>query len=219
MDVRVGGRYRMRFKTEDGESHEVGGVYKEVVPNERLVFSWAWHSTPERESLVTITLKADGDGTMLTLHHERFFDEKARDGHQRGWTGTLEKLDAICRNRKEESMIMARTATAKRAEKRAEPQARAWSHGNFHWNELRTRDAERAKRFYKDTIGWSFEAMPMADGGTYWVAMLGGKPVAGPVPADVDRSSTTCPRAGCRSWRSTTWTSASPRRSRRAPSW
>jgi uncharacterized protein YndB with AHSA1/START domain len=29
---------------------------------------------------------------MLTLHHERFFDEKARDGHQRGWTGTLEKL-------------------------------------------------------------------------------------------------------------------------------
>jgi hypothetical protein len=29
----------------------------------------------------------------LTLLHERFFDEKARDGHNRGWTGTLEKLD------------------------------------------------------------------------------------------------------------------------------
>ena len=94
MDVRVGGRYRMRFKTEDGESHEVGGEYKEVIANERLVFSWAWHSTPERESLVTITLKADGDGTLLTLHHERFFDQKARDGHNRGWTGTLEKLDS-----------------------------------------------------------------------------------------------------------------------------
>ena len=93
MDVRVGGRYRMRFKTEDGESHEVGGEYKEVIANERLVFSWAWHSTPERESLVTITLKADGDGTLLTLHHERFFDQKARDGHNRGWTGTLEKLE------------------------------------------------------------------------------------------------------------------------------
>ena len=36
---------------------EVCGVYREVVPNERLVFSWAWHSTPERESLVTVTLK------------------------------------------------------------------------------------------------------------------------------------------------------------------
>ena len=31
---------------------------------------------------------------MLTLHHEQFFDEKARDGHERGWTGTLDKLDA-----------------------------------------------------------------------------------------------------------------------------
>ena len=93
MDVRVGGRYRMHFKTDDGESHEVGGEYKEVVPNERLVFSWAWHSTPERESLVTVTMKSDGGGTMLTLLHERFFDEKARQGHTRGWTGTLDKLE------------------------------------------------------------------------------------------------------------------------------
>jgi uncharacterized protein YndB with AHSA1/START domain len=93
MDVRVGGRYRIRFKTGDGESHEVGGQYKEVIANERLVFSWAWHSTPERESLVTVTLKPDGDSTMLTLLHERFFDEKARQGHTRGWTGTLEKLE------------------------------------------------------------------------------------------------------------------------------
>ncbi len=92
MDVRVGGRFRISFRDQDGEYHEVGGTYREVVPNERLVFSWAWHSTPERESLVTITLKPDGDATMLTLHHERFFDEKARDGHERGWTGTLEKL-------------------------------------------------------------------------------------------------------------------------------
>jgi len=93
MDVRVGGRYRISFKTEDGERHEVGGVYREVVPNIRLVFSWAWHSTPERESLVTVTVAKDDDGTMLTLHHEQFFDDKARDGHRRGWTGTLEKLE------------------------------------------------------------------------------------------------------------------------------
>lgn len=94
MDVRVGGRYRVGFKTVDGEYHQVGGTYREVVPNERLVFSWAWHSTPERESQVTVTLKPDGDGTMLTLHHEKFFDEAARIGHERGWTGTLAKLEA-----------------------------------------------------------------------------------------------------------------------------
>ena len=94
MDVRPGGRYTMRFKTDNGEAHQVGGVYREVVPNSRLVFSWAWHSTPERESLVTVTVTADGnDGSMLTLLHEQFFDQAAADGHKRGWTGTLDKLE------------------------------------------------------------------------------------------------------------------------------
>jgi uncharacterized protein YndB with AHSA1/START domain len=93
MDVRVGGNYQVNFTTADGEHHQVGGTYQEVVRNERLVFSWAWHSTPERESLVTVTMKADGDGTILTLLHERFFDEAARTGHERGWTGTMDKLE------------------------------------------------------------------------------------------------------------------------------
>ena len=85
---------------------------------------------------------------------------------------------------------MAQAATAKRPQKRGQPQKReqkrdqqrTWAHGNFHWNELRTRDAERAKRFYADTIGWTFEAMATPDGHTYWVAMQDGKPVAGLFP-------------------------------------
>lgn len=93
IDLRVGGHFKVAFKTEDGERHEVGGVYREVTPGSRLVFTWAWHTTPERESLVTVTLAKDGDGTMLTLHHEQFFDENARDGHEHGWTGTLDKLE------------------------------------------------------------------------------------------------------------------------------
>jgi predicted enzyme related to lactoylglutathione lyase len=66
--------------------------------------------------------------------------------------------------------------------KSAAKQPRPWSHGQFYWNELRTRDAERAKAFYAETIGWSFEASPTPDGATYWVATLGGKPVAGLFP-------------------------------------
>jgi uncharacterized protein YndB with AHSA1/START domain len=57
------------------------------------VFTWAWHTTPERESLVTVTIVADSNGCLLTLHQEQFFDQKARDGHERGWTGTLDKLE------------------------------------------------------------------------------------------------------------------------------
>ena len=52
-------------------------------------------------------------------------------------------------------------------------------HGTFCWNELMTRDVERAKKFYADTIGWTFEPMPSPVVGTYWVAKQGGKPVAG----------------------------------------
>ncbi|MBI3700924.1 MAG: SRPBCC domain-containing protein [Afipia sp.] len=95
MDVRVGGSFRVRFKTDDGEQHEVGGKYIEVLPNERLVFSWAWHTTPERQSQVSVILKPEGDMTFLTLTHEKFFDEAARDGHKRGWTGTLDKLERM----------------------------------------------------------------------------------------------------------------------------
>ncbi|WP_346283231.1 SRPBCC domain-containing protein [Bradyrhizobium sp. BRP22] len=93
LDVRAGGRYRISFSGNDGEYHEVGGVYREVVPNERLVFSWAWHSTPERESLVTVSLRQDGAGTLLSLHYEQFADETARDNHERGWTELFAKLE------------------------------------------------------------------------------------------------------------------------------
>jgi uncharacterized protein YndB with AHSA1/START domain len=94
VNVRVGGRFRFSFST-DSEYYEVGGVYREVVPDRRLVFSWAWHSTPERESLVTITLKPDGAGTLMIFHHAQFFDETARDNHQRGWSSFFDKLDSF----------------------------------------------------------------------------------------------------------------------------
>ncbi len=94
-DVRVGGRFHVNFRTEDGEDHNVSGVYQEVVPNEKLKFTWAWRTMPERESLVTILIKPDGDGAILTLIHEQFFDEAARDGHERGWTGCLDKLERL----------------------------------------------------------------------------------------------------------------------------
>jgi len=95
LDVRTGGRYVVIFHTEDGEEHYVSGVYKEVVHNEKLAFTWAWRSTPERESFVTVHIKPDGAGSILTLVHEQFFDEAARDRHAFGWTGSLNKLEKV----------------------------------------------------------------------------------------------------------------------------
>ena len=52
-------------------------------------------------------------------------------------------------------------------------------HGQFHWNELMTHDVEKAKKFYAETMGWTYDAMPIPEGGTYTLAMSGGIPVAG----------------------------------------
>jgi uncharacterized protein YndB with AHSA1/START domain len=94
MDVRAGGKYHIAFKTQDGEEHDVSGIYEAVEPNRRLVFSWAWKSTPERVSRVTVALRPVDGGTELNFLHEAFFDEAARDNHQRGWSATFAKLDA-----------------------------------------------------------------------------------------------------------------------------
>jgi uncharacterized protein YndB with AHSA1/START domain len=94
-DPRVGGRYRMVMRSQGGEEHDVSGEFREVVANRKLVFTWAWRSTPERQSLVTVEFIPDGAATALTLTHEQFADDAVRDRHRHGWTGSLEKLAAF----------------------------------------------------------------------------------------------------------------------------
>ena len=96
LDVRVGGRFRIVFGGPDGKAHECAGVYKEVVPHRKLVFTWSWpNSTPERVSVVTIVFKDVNGKTDLMFTHEQLFDEKARDDHKRGWTAALENLGSF----------------------------------------------------------------------------------------------------------------------------
>lgn len=95
VDLRVGGRYHIVFHTPDGEDHDVSGVYQEVEPHRRLVFSWAWRSTPERVSRVTLEFEAVAGGCELLFTHDRFFDRQARVNHERGWTPTFGKLEAF----------------------------------------------------------------------------------------------------------------------------
>ena len=97
-DARLGGRYRWVMKSPDGKELEVGGVYREVVPNEKLVFTWAWKVAPPdqpHESLVTILFKPDNGGTLMTLTHERLFDDESRAGHEKGWIGALDKMEQM----------------------------------------------------------------------------------------------------------------------------
>lgn len=94
LDVHPGGQYHIGFFTADGEHHDVRGEYLEVVPYRKLQFTWAWKSTPERVSLVTVALRESEGATELDFVHEQFYDAQAAQNHGRGWAGTFDKLDA-----------------------------------------------------------------------------------------------------------------------------
>lgn len=94
-DVRPGGRFSIVFRLLNGDEHNPTGVYREVVPGRKLVFTWEWRGAPERQSLVTFLLEPAGGGTELTLIHELLPDEDARLSHERGWMGFLDKLSAF----------------------------------------------------------------------------------------------------------------------------
>jgi uncharacterized protein YndB with AHSA1/START domain len=75
--------------------NEVCGVYQEVVRHSRLVFTWAFKSTPERVSRVSIELMPRGGGTELRFVHDHFYDEAARANHESGWLRGFANLDAM----------------------------------------------------------------------------------------------------------------------------
>ena len=54
-------------------------------------------------------------------------------------------------------------------------------HGTFFWSELNTSDVEKAKAFFSETIGWTFDTMQNGDP-NYWIAFNNGIPQAGIVP-------------------------------------
>jgi uncharacterized protein YndB with AHSA1/START domain len=91
-DVRPGGRFSVTFRLLNGEEHNPTGLYREVVPERKLAFTWDLPGTRERESLVTFLLRPVDDGTELTLTHEHLPDEDARQSHAQGWSGLLDKL-------------------------------------------------------------------------------------------------------------------------------
>ncbi|MDD4892244.1 MAG: SRPBCC domain-containing protein [Phycisphaerae bacterium] len=95
VDLRVGGRYRIGMKKgADGPTHIVGGVYREISPPERLVFTWAWETSvqPADETLVTVDLHDMGDQTRLVLTQEKFPSGAMREQHFEGWSSCLDRL-------------------------------------------------------------------------------------------------------------------------------
>jgi uncharacterized protein YndB with AHSA1/START domain len=101
VDARVGGKYRLQVQKDDGEFFTTVGVYREVKPPERLVFTWAFEKdgsgdefgeVEPPEMLVTLEFRARGKQTELILTHEKFASVESRDRHEEGWGRCLDSL-------------------------------------------------------------------------------------------------------------------------------
>ena len=97
VDARVGGAFRVRFRTADGLEHECSGEFLEIERPERVVMSWRWTQNgqiDERDkvSRVEIRLRAIETGTELTLVHSLLSNEGSARSHEGGWDGALQKL-------------------------------------------------------------------------------------------------------------------------------
>jgi uncharacterized protein YndB with AHSA1/START domain len=98
MEARVGAPWRNSLRSvETGELLWHNGVFKEVVPPERLVFTFRWEEEGERglETVVTLTFAEDDGKTRMTLHQAPFTSLAERDGHGEGWNSAFDRLQEM----------------------------------------------------------------------------------------------------------------------------
>jgi uncharacterized protein YndB with AHSA1/START domain len=97
IDFRVGGAYRAMITSPAHGENWFGGVYREIVENKRLVFTFTWDNDGPSagvEMLVTITFEEKGGKTVQTFHQRPFLNAERRDSHMGGWTSAFDKLAA-----------------------------------------------------------------------------------------------------------------------------
>jgi uncharacterized protein len=158
-DLRVGGGWRVVMAEPDGTRHEAFGTYREIAPPERLAYTHAWRggegSSPE--TVLTIELTPEADGTRLVLTQAGFPSPESRDGHREGWSSALDNL---------QTLFPASEASSGAAEQTAVSTA-----GRFVWYDLLTTDAEAAKAFYTAAVGWTVQPFGDEAGGyAVWLA-------------------------------------------------
>ena len=91
MDFRPGGTYRFVMRGPDGQDNPFHGVYREIVRNERIVFTAILDNLPGHELVTTVTFADEGGKTKLTVRQATPPGEAGR-GQNQGWSETLERL-------------------------------------------------------------------------------------------------------------------------------
>ena len=100
-DLRPGGGYRIAMQPPEGDLFYLVGEFLEVDPPARLSYTFRWEDPdPEdRETVVTLSLRATGDDagtqTELFLDQTGFATERRRALHAEGWAQSLDKLEGL----------------------------------------------------------------------------------------------------------------------------
>lgn len=97
IDFRVGGAYRAMIRSEKYGDSWFSGIYREIEPNKRLVFTFTWNDTGPSaniETLVTVTFVERDGKTIQTFHQRPFRNAERRDSHVLGWSEAFDKQGA-----------------------------------------------------------------------------------------------------------------------------
>jgi uncharacterized protein YndB with AHSA1/START domain len=97
IDFRIGGTYRAMIKSLEHGENWFGGAYREIVPDNRLVFTFVWENegpSAGLETLVTITFEERDGKTVQTFHQAPFSNVERRDSHVEGWSEAFDKQAA-----------------------------------------------------------------------------------------------------------------------------
>lgn len=79
IDLKVGGNYRYEWTHENGQKMGMGGVYREVVPHERLVATEAFDQAWYPGSAVVTTILTEKNGTTTAETTVTYSSNEARD--------------------------------------------------------------------------------------------------------------------------------------------
>ncbi len=97
MDFRVGGAYRAMISSGEHGENWFGGVYKEIEPPSKLVFTFTWNSggpSDGVEMLVTVLFRETGGKTEQIFHQSGILDAERRDSQMGGWSSAFNKQGA-----------------------------------------------------------------------------------------------------------------------------
>ena len=92
-DVRINGSFSVTFVNSDGTEFTCLGIYKEIVANERLVFTWGWANQPDVDELISLEFTSSDGGTSMLFEQSNIDPTTTLHNYEEGWRSTFQKLE------------------------------------------------------------------------------------------------------------------------------